>query len=133
MKSMKGMSSLLVVVVTVVTLLVAGPDGGLAQPSSATSGGGSSCSPVLSCSHIKALAQENLPSQYVNEMICIAYFESYWCPNAYNNDTAETSSYGLWQINETHIGAPGCPSTTEELLSPSQTLSALRPSSTAKD
>ena len=72
------------------------------------------CSPVLSCSQIQSLAQQYFPSQYVNDMICIAYYESSWCPSAYNG----ICCYGLWQINENHLGEQGCPSTTEELLNP---------------
>lgn len=42
------------------------------------------CSPVLSCSQMQALVKANFPSQYQTDMLCIAYYESSWCPGVYN-------------------------------------------------
>ena len=68
----------------------------------------------LTCADIQSIATANFPSQYVNDMICIAYYESSWCPSDHNNGTY----YGLWQVNTKFLGKEGCPSTAKELLDP---------------
>eukprot|EP01102_Stenamoeba_stenopodia_P019650 TRINITY_DN7468_c0_g1_i1.p1 TRINITY_DN7468_c0_g1~~TRINITY_DN7468_c0_g1_i1.p1 ORF type:complete len:258 (-),score=44.76 TRINITY_DN7468_c0_g1_i1:100-873(-) len=81
----------------------------------------SSCSPVLSCSELRELANKHFPSEYVTDMICIAYFESSWCAGAYDASVAnKTALVGLWQIEE-QLSQEGCiPSSqsTETLLDP---------------
>lgn len=42
------------------------------------------CSPVLSCSQMQAVVKANFPSQYQTDMLCIAYYESSYCPGVYN-------------------------------------------------
>ena len=67
------------------------------------------CSPVLSCGDIRTLTEKYFPPEYVNDMVCIAYYESSWCAGTYN----DSCCYGLWQINESYLGQVGCPNTTE--------------------
>jgi len=69
------------------------------------------CSPVLSCSDMQGLVKKYFPASYQTDMLCIAYYESSWCPTVYNG----VCCWGLWQINQNHLGEPGCPSNTQGL------------------
>eukprot|EP00276_Gloeochaete_wittrockiana_P003544 CAMPEP_0184657134 /NCGR_PEP_ID=MMETSP0308-20130426/17006_1 /TAXON_ID=38269 /ORGANISM="Gloeochaete witrockiana, Strain SAG 46.84" /LENGTH=128 /DNA_ID=CAMNT_0027094563 /DNA_START=41 /DNA_END=427 /DNA_ORIENTATION=- len=67
--------------------------------------GAFACS-ALSCSDLKNLANTYFASNYRNDMICIAYYESSWCPSAENPSGAS----GLWQIMPNiWLGQSGCP------------------------
>eukprot|EP01119_Soliformovum_irregulare_P025554 TRINITY_DN94_c0_g2_i1.p2 TRINITY_DN94_c0_g2~~TRINITY_DN94_c0_g2_i1.p2 ORF type:complete len:142 (-),score=18.07 TRINITY_DN94_c0_g2_i1:49-474(-) len=68
------------------------------------------CSPI-SCGQMVDLVKRHFPAQYQNDMICIAHYESSWCPVVYNG----ICCYGLWQINRNHLGDRGCPSTVDGL------------------
>ena len=51
------------------------------------------------------------PAAYQTDMLCIAYYESSYCPDVYNG----ICCYGLWQINANHLGEPGCPGSASSL------------------
>jgi len=68
------------------------------------------CSPI-SCGAMQSLVRRYFPSEYQTDMICIAFYESSWCPNVYNG----ICCYGLFQINVNHLGEPGCPSNVNAL------------------
>jgi len=60
---------------------------------------------------MQALVAKYFPSSYRTDMICIAYYESSWCPAVYNG----ICCYGLWQINSNHLGSKNCPSSVGDL------------------
>lgn len=62
------------------------------------------CSQV-SCAYMQNLTNTYFPEDVADTFVCIAYYESSWCP-AVNNGFC---CYGLFQINENHIGDSGCP------------------------
>jgi len=68
------------------------------------------CSQV-SCATMRGLVHKYFPGNYQTDMICIAYYESSWCPAVYNG----ICCYGLWQINSNHLGESGCPSSVNDL------------------
>lgn len=68
------------------------------------------CSQV-SCDYMKALVKKHFPAKYQNSMLCIAYYESSYCPHVYNG----ICCYGLFQINRNHLGEPDCPKTVDDL------------------
>jgi len=73
------------------------------------------CGDAFNCSMMQDLANAYFPEEYADDMICIAYYESSWCAEAYNGECC----YGLWQINSVHIGDSGCPAeSTYDLLNP---------------
>ena len=61
---------------------------------------------AMSCSSMQSLVKSYFPSNYRNDMLCIAYYESSYCPSAENPSGAS----GLWQIMpNVWLGQPGCP------------------------
>jgi len=72
-----------------------------------------SCTP-LSCSEMQQLVNQYFPESIADDMICIAFYESSWCPAVYNN----ICCYGLWQINANHLGTSGCPNSVSDLYNP---------------
>jgi hypothetical protein len=67
-----------------------------------------------SCSYMQGLVANYFSSSYQDDMICIAYYESSWCPAVYNG----ICCYGLWQISYLHLGESGCPSSVSDLYDP---------------
>jgi hypothetical protein len=72
------------------------------------------CSPVESCSFMQSLVEGYFSSSYQNDMLCIAFYESSYCPGVYNG----ICCYGLFQINSNHLGESGCPSSVSALYNP---------------
>lgn len=70
---------------------------------------GCTCFVTCVCSQLAHDAQtlrfrtmaRSISSQFAPVQICIAFYESSWCPQAYNG----ICCYGLWQINKVHLGA----------------------------
>eukprot|EP01119_Soliformovum_irregulare_P008979 TRINITY_DN22080_c0_g1_i1.p1 TRINITY_DN22080_c0_g1~~TRINITY_DN22080_c0_g1_i1.p1 ORF type:complete len:142 (-),score=14.15 TRINITY_DN22080_c0_g1_i1:187-612(-) len=71
------------------------------------------CNP-LSCGDIQNIVQNWFPQQYWNDFICIAYYESSWCPDAWNGGCC----YGLFQISNLNLGMSGCPGDVQSLYDP---------------
>jgi hypothetical protein len=51
-------------------------------------------------------------------MVCTAYYESGFDPQAVKHDSNGTSDHGILQVNSIHIHDRGCPSTTDGLHDP---------------
>eukprot|EP01103_Thecamoeba_quadrilineata_P003475 TRINITY_DN13243_c0_g1_i1.p1 TRINITY_DN13243_c0_g1~~TRINITY_DN13243_c0_g1_i1.p1 ORF type:complete len:158 (-),score=3.53 TRINITY_DN13243_c0_g1_i1:175-648(-) len=61
----------------------------------------------IDCSQMIGVAQNAFPSYLVNMMLCIAHYESSYCPTAYNYYSGAS---GLWQIEPYYwTGVGACP------------------------
>jgi len=69
---------------------------------------------VLSCDSMQQIVRANFPEQYWNDMLCIAFKESSYCPTIYNN----ICCYGLFQVHHLWVGQPNCPTTIAGLSDP---------------
>jgi len=70
---------------------------------------------AFSCEQMQNITDYWFPSQYADDFVCIGYYESSWCPGAWNGGCC----YGLFQINQNHIGESGCPAqSVDDLYDP---------------
>jgi lysozyme C len=61
------------------------------------------------------IRQAGFPESSVGKMICTIKYESNFYERASNRNTNGSVDYGLFQVNSTHLGGAGCPSSSAGL------------------